>query len=50
MRNWWLSDEPLALFDDEMNVVAFIAFEKLDRVRVAVMSGASPLAALAARM
>lgn len=45
MRNRWLTNEPLKIFDDEMEVTAFIAFEKLDRNRVEVVTGDSPLAA-----
>ncbi len=41
------ADEPLAVFDDEMEVAAFIAFEKLDRRQVEVVRDASPLATLA---
>ena len=42
------TDEPLATFDDEMEVAAFIAFEKLGRDQVEVVRDASPLATLAA--
>ncbi len=45
MRNRWLTNEPLTIFDDEMEVTAFIAFEKLDRNRVEVVTDDSPLAA-----
>ena len=31
------TDEPLGVFDDEMEVAAFLAFEKLDRDRVEVL-------------
>ena len=41
------TDEPLATFDDEMEVAAFIAFEKLARDQVEVVLDASPLAMLA---
>ena len=41
------TDEPLATFDDEMEVAAFIAFEKLGREQVEVVRDASPLATLA---
>ncbi len=41
------TDEPLATFDDEMEVAAFIAFEKLARDQVEVVRDASPLATLA---
>ena len=41
------TDEPLATFDDEMEVAAFIAFEKLGRDQVEVVRDASPLATLA---
>ena len=41
------ADEPLAVFDDEMEVAAFIAFEKLDRRQVEIVRDASPLATLA---
>ena len=37
------TDEPLATFDDEMEVAAFIAFEKLGRDQVEVVRDASPL-------
>ncbi len=43
------TDEPLAIFDDEMEVAAFIAFEKLRRNQVEVVRDASPLATLASR-
>ncbi len=41
------TDEPLATFDDEMEVAAFIAFEKPGREQVEVVRDASPLATLA---
>ena len=41
------TDEPLATFDDEMEVAAFIAFERLARDQVEVVRDASPLATLA---
>ena len=41
------TDEPLATLDDEMEVAAFIAFEKLSGDQVEVVRDASPLATLA---
>ena len=41
------TEEPLATLDDEMEVAAFIAFEKLAREQVEVVRDASPLATLA---
>ena len=42
------TDEPLATLDEfEMEVAAFIAFEKLSRHQVEVVRDASPLATLA---
>ena len=41
------ADEPLATFDDEMEVAAFIVFEKLARNQVEVVRDASPLATIA---
>ena len=41
------TDEPLATFDDEMEVAAFIAFEKLDRNAVEIVADISPMARLA---
>ena len=38
------TDECLATFDDEMEVAAFLAFEKLDRDRVEIVKDASPMA------
>ena len=40
------TDEPLGVFDDEMEVAAFLAFEKLDRDRVEVLADRSPMATL----
>ena len=40
------TDEPLGVFDDEMEVAAFLAFEKLDRARVEVLADRSPMATL----
>ena len=40
------TDEPLGVFDDEMEVAAFLAFEKLDRDRVEVLADRSPMAIL----
>ena len=42
------TDVCLGSFEDEMEVAAFIAFEKLDRDRVEIVRDASPLAAMAA--
>lgn len=39
------SDVPLATFDDEMDVAAFLAFEKLSRDQVEVLVDRSPIAA-----
>ena len=41
------TDEPLATFDDEMEVAAFIAFGKLARDQVEVVRDASPLTTIA---
>ena len=38
------TDETLGVFDDEMEVAAFLAFEKLDRNRVEVLADRSPMA------
>ena len=38
------TDECLATFEDEMEVAAFLAFEKLDRDRVEIVKDASPMA------
>ena len=40
------TDEPLGVFDDEMEVAAFLAFEKLGRDRVEVLADRSPMATL----
>ena len=40
------TDEPLGVFDDEMEVAAFLAFEKLTRDRVEVLVDRSPLEAM----
>ena len=40
------TDEPLGVFDDEMEVAAFLAFEKLDRDRVEVLADRPPMATL----
>ena len=40
------TDEPLGVFDDEMEVAAFLAFEKLDRDRVEVLADRSPMSVL----
>ena len=40
------SDEPLATFDDEMEVAAFMAFENLAGDQVEVIRDAGPLATL----
>ena len=40
------TDEPLGVFDDEMEVAAFLAFEKLSRDRVEVLADRSPMATL----
>ena len=40
------TDEPLGVFDDEMEVAAFLAFEKLGRDRVEVIADRSPMATL----
>ena len=40
------TDETLGVFDDEMEVAAFLAFEKLDRDRVEVLADRSPMATL----
>ena len=40
------TDEPLGIFDDEMEVAAFLAFEKLGRDRVEVLADRSPMATL----
>ena len=37
------ADEPLGVFDDEMEVAAYLAFEKLDRDRVEVLVDRSPM-------
>ena len=42
------TDECLATFDDEMEAVAWLAFEKLDRSAVEIVADRSPLATLAA--
>lgn len=42
------TDVCLVAFDDEMEVAAFITFEKLDRARIKIVRDASPLAAIAA--
>ena len=42
------TDECLATFDDEMEAVAWLAFEKLDRNAVEIVADRSPLATLAA--
>ena len=42
------SDECLATFDDEMEVAAFLAFEKLSRDRVEIVADVSPMASWAA--
>ena len=42
------TDVCLGSFDDEMEVAAFIAFEKLDRERIEIVRDANPLAAMAA--
>ena len=42
------TDVYLGSFDDEMEVAAFIAFEKLDRERIEIVRDANPLAAMAA--
>ena len=41
------TDECLATFDDEMEAVAWLAFEKLDRDRIEIVANRSPLATLA---
>ena len=41
------TDECLATFDDEMEAVAWLAFEKLDRNAVEIVADRSPLATLA---
>ena len=40
------TDEALGTFDDEMEVAAFLAFEKLSRDRVEVLADRSPMATL----
>ena len=40
------TDECLATFDDEMEAVAWLAFEKLDRDAVEIVADRSPLATL----
>ena len=40
------TDDPLGVFDDEMEVAAFLAFEKLSRDRVEVLVDCSPLEAV----
>ena len=42
------TDVCLGSFDDEMEVAAFVAFEKLDRERIEIVRDANPLAAMAA--
>ena len=42
------TDVCLGSFEDEMEVAAFIAFEKLDRERIEIVRDANPLAAIAA--
>ena len=42
------ADEPLATFDDEMEVAAFLAFEKLGRDQVEVVADAPPVLSWAA--
>ncbi len=42
------TDEPLATFDDEMEVAAYLAFEKLDRDKVEVIVDRSPIQSIAA--
>ena len=42
------TDVCLGSFEDEMEVAAFIAFEKLDRERIEIVVDANPLAAMAA--
>ena len=37
------TDEPIATFDDEMEVAAYLAFEKLDRDKVEVIVDRSPI-------
>ena len=41
------TDECLAAFDDEMEAVAWLAFEKLDRSAVEIVADVSPMARLA---
>ena len=42
------TDVCLGSFDDEMEVAAFVAFEKLDRGCIEIVPDANPLAAMAA--
>ena len=42
------TDVCLGSFEDEMEVAAFVAFEKLDRKRIEIVRDANPLAAIAA--
>jgi hypothetical protein len=42
------TDECLGAFDDEMEVAAFLAFEKIDRGRVEIVADRPWLAGLAA--
>ena len=42
------TDEPVATFDDEMEVAAYLAFEKLDRDKVEVIVDRCPIQSMAA--
>ena len=42
------ADEPMAVLDDEMEVAAWLAFEKLGRDQVEIVADAPEIAALAA--
>ena len=42
------TDECLAVFDDEMEVAAWLAFRKLSRDQVEVVSDASPMSSFTA--
>ena len=42
------TDEPIATFDDEMEVAAYLAFEKLDRDEVEVIVDRSPIQSITA--
>ena len=43
------TDEVMATFDDEMEVAAYLAFEKLSRDKVEVIVDRSPIQSIAGR-